>query len=939
MTIAAETGGLASEPGAGNQWYLRNTGQGGGVAGIDINVVGAWDAVTGRGVRIGVLDDGFDLAHPDLVANLAGGWDVLGNDPSPAAEGSDRHGTTVAGVIGADDNGAGLLGIAHDAQLFGFRVGFGTSPLSRFTDAMQRQAAMDVSNHSWGFTTRFGDDFASQGYAGFAGAVADAATLGRAGLGTVFVVAAGNGRAEGDSVNHHNFLNTQFAMAIAALDNRGETTWFSNPGAAVFASAPGQAILTTDRVGSPGYGAGDTVLMDGTSFAAPMVSGIAALMLQANPGLGYRDVQAIIAASARPVDIADPGWTTNGAAGWNGGGLRFSNDYGFGLVDATAAVRLAESWFATGGGAATAANRAFASAGAAPSLFIPDGGSTATTLALAAGIAIERIELDLDIAHSWIGDLSVTVVSPAGTESAVIFRPGLAPGGGGYGSDADLIDFTVSSNAFRGESSGGIWTVRLIDHASGDTGILNAVTLRAIGAAEGADDTYVYTNAYGLLAEAGRRTLADGAGQDTINAAAVTAACVIDLAGLACSIGGTALAIAAGTVIEHAIGGDGADRITGNAAANILWGGRGDDILLGGGDNDTLKGGLGADRLDGGAGLDRALFDVLRAAATFAWDGATLLVNDGFGIDRLDDIETLVFADQSLSVASLAPAVVLPPPIPTGVRFAASAASYNTPGQFFSIAAPAPGGARDLTDATLGFLGMPPGSLVRLSTDAAGLLDVSLDGAWGAPGYLRLTDPDGTRARADGFAEVFVSIAGSFGNQIQITDAQRAHVTTGAGNDTIGIATRAGPGDGGNSIVVVTTGAGDDAITLAAGTAATVFKVYAGDGADRVTITGVSNDDVSTHGGDDRIDAGAGNDRIIAGAGADIVVVRAGSGRDTFSDFQDGIDRVELQGIAPAAVAFAAVSGGVRLTWGTADEIVLRGITLAQAGLADLVFA
>jgi subtilisin-like proprotein convertase family protein len=939
MGGAIQQGSLASEPGAGNQWHLRNTGQAGGVAGIDINVAAAWESATGRGVRIGILDDGFDLAHPDLAANLAGGWDLLGSDPSPAAEGSDRHGTTVAGVIGADDNNAGLLGIAHDAQLFGFRVGFGTSPLSHFTDAMARQAAMDVSNHSWGFTDPFADDFANPAFAAFAGAIAEAAAIGRGGLGTVFVMAAGNNRTDGDSVNQHNFLNGQYAMAIAALDSSGEVAWFSNPGAALFAAAPGEAILTTDRVGGPGYASSETTVINGTSFAAPMVSGIAALMLQANPGLGYRDVHAIIAASARPVDISDPGWTTNAAGTWNGGGFRFSNDYGFGLVDATAAVRLAESWFATGGSAATAANRATAGSATATALAIPDFGSVSTTLALATGIVIERIELDLDITHSFIGDLSITVTSPSGTQSAVVFRPGLAPGGSGYGSDADRIDFTVSSNAFRGEGSGGHWTVRATDHAGGDVGTLDAVTLRAIGAADTADDTFIYTNAFALLPEAARGTLRDTAGTDTINAAAVSAACVIDLAGLACSIGGTALAIAPGTVIEHAIGGDGADRITGNALANILWGGRGDDTIAAGGGDDTLSGGLGADRLDGGAGLDRALFDVLRAAAIFAWDGATLLVNDGHGIDRLDGIETLVFLDVTIDVAGLLPPVA-PADAPAALKFTQSTLSATGAGLAHLATAPPAGSTAVLRPAELGIAGLAPATQVTLASAADGALTVRLDSAWNTLKVATVTDTDGGRISVANFVEVLVDLsAASRDSVIEVLDAKRASVLGGAGADVIFVRALSNSFDGGNTILV-DAGAGDDRISLVAASSRTVFRVEGGQGADVITITGPTADIVAGGAGDDRIDAGAGNDRIAGGLGADTHVFRTGSGRDQVSDFADGIDRVALLGIAPTAVQFTAASGGgVRIAWGTADEVVLRGVTLAQVTQADLVFA
>src|SRR6185312_13938872 len=88
----------------------------------------------------------------------------------------------------------------------------------------------------------------------------------------------------------------------------------------------------------------NTGTLQGTSFATPIVSGIVALMFEANPNLGYRDVQEILALSSHKIVDTNTTWDTNKARNWNGGGMHVSNDYGFGEVDALAAVRLAETW-------------------------------------------------------------------------------------------------------------------------------------------------------------------------------------------------------------------------------------------------------------------------------------------------------------------------------------------------------------------------------------------------------------------------------------------------------------------------------------------------------------------------------------------------------------------------------------------------------------------
>lgn len=927
-------GGLATEPGAINQWHLRNTGQTGGVAGIDSNVTGVWPDYTGRAIRIGVVDDGFDLAHPDLAANFKGGWDSVGNDATPAAEGTDRHGTATSGVIGADDNGTGLIGVAHDADLYGYRIGFGaTGTLAQAIDALQRQAAMDVSSNSWGYTSFFSDSFTATFFDPVEAAIIGAATTGRGGLGTNFVFSAGNGRGSGDSVNHHNIQNSTYTIAVAAVDAAGVVASFSTPGAAVLVAAPGVSILTTDRTGADGYVSGDQVVISGTSFAAPIVAGVVALMLEANAALGYRDVQQILAYSARPIDTASAGWTTNKATDWNGGGLRFSNDYGFGLVDALAAVRLAETWTTQ----ATAANRAVASASWAGSLAVPDNlqPGVTSTLALGAGITIDRIELDLDLRHAWIGDLSVSLIAPSGTQSALIVRPGVTSASV-YGSSLQDIRFTVSSNAFWGEASFGTWTLKVSDTVPGYTGTLMGWTLRAIGDTTGPDSTYVYTNAYATLAEASRRTLTDSVGTDTINAAAVSAASVINLAGTGAStIGGTALTIASGTLIEHAIGGDGADTLTGNSAANTLRGGRGKDLLFGGAGDDTLEGGAGDDTLDGGTGQDRATYALARASAATLWDGNVLVLTDTsgkFGVDRLSQVESLVFSDQTVAVASLAPVST-----PASVVFTNTLPTDTGAGKAFTATTPAPGNSVTYTGTQLGITGVPASTSVTVATELSGQVAVTLNSAWNGLKVARITDSDGGSVKLANFVEAAITMGGSAASRVDVTDAKRSSITTGAGDDAIIVRAYSNQSGSGNTIIA-NGGAGSDTLSLAAHSSGwTIFDARGGAGNDRIVISGNSADIVTGGDGDDWIDAGLGKDRITGGAGRDTIVVRVGSGIDTVTDFQDGLDLVRLEGIA--SVTTASVSGGVRLSWGTTDSLMLTGMMLAQISAADYMLA
>lgn len=575
-----------------SQWHINGSPH-------DISVQGVWNDYTGTGVTIGFIDDGIEYTHPELDAQYDASLDYdlqsNTNDGGPKTN-SDKHGTTTAGTAVAENNGSGVVGVAYGADITSFRVNFG----GVITDAglanlFNRQTQVDVSNNSWGSTALFGDNFDTN-LTQTAAAIESAATNGRGGLGTNIVFSAGNGREAGDNTNYHNLTNSPYTITVAGTDQNGDIASFSTPGASILVSAPGVAIATTDRVGSKGYVSGDYVSISGTSFSAPIVSGLVALMLEANPNLGYRDVQEILAYSAR-LTGGGGSWTYNDAANWNGGGLHFSHDFGFGLVDAHAAVRLAETW----NHVSNFTNLQIVDSGvSSPNAPIPDGNANGTSKSLnvTSDIVIDRVQVDLSITHTWIGDLKVVLTSPDGTESVLVNRPGLNPSASsGYGSSADNIQFTMTSNAFWGESGDGIWTVTVSDLEGLYTGTLSSWSIRLFGDAVTADQTYVYTNEYGALAgQPGRSSLSDSGGVDTINAAAVTSDTVLSLLpGTVSTIAGAALSVDPGTLIEHAWLGDGNDSVTGNNANNALYGMRGNDTLVGSMGTDTLDGGIGAD--------------------------------------------------------------------------------------------------------------------------------------------------------------------------------------------------------------------------------------------------------------------------------------------------------------------------------------------------------
>lgn len=116
---------IPNDPLFSQQWYLQNTGQSGGTPGIDLNVVDVWDEYTGQGVVVGIIDDGFDYLHPDLINNYDTTLDYngRGKNNDPFGVNGDNHGTSVAGIIGAEaENGIGVVGVAYGATITGFRA-------------------------------------------------------------------------------------------------------------------------------------------------------------------------------------------------------------------------------------------------------------------------------------------------------------------------------------------------------------------------------------------------------------------------------------------------------------------------------------------------------------------------------------------------------------------------------------------------------------------------------------------------------------------------------------------------------------------------------------------------------------------------------------------------------------------------------------------------
>ena len=630
--IAPQIYSLATFDGQTNSdfWSLR-AGQSG-----SSNFEIAWQFATGKGIEIGIVDEGVNYTHLDLSDNYDTSIDFDPRDEISSwdAQPDDMislHGTNVAGVIaGSIHNDIGTVGAAPDSTITASYLRYGNSvTMSELAETLAHQSVYDIANNSWGFTNAFADNFLQTKFAGIVEAIDDVVTTGREGLGTVLVFAAGNGKAVfgdeniGDDANFHNLTNSRQTIAVGAHDAAGNAAFFSSPGTSVLLSAPGVGLLTTDgnEIGSLASN-----YVSGTSFAAPLVSSAIALMLEANPNLGYRDVQQILAITANPSQSASA--ASNGAGKYNGGGLVFDREVGFGNLDAAAAVSLARNWSAQ----STAANEQELSLSLGPAA-TPDTSMAVIEATLSPSsddeFAIQWVELQLNLSDKDLKGLRIELVSPDGTR-AVIAENLYAAG------SRTVLNFTFSSAMSLGESPYGTWRLELSHDTPSRQFSVNSAELRFFGDYAGSDDTQYFTSAFAGLAadDASRREIADtDGGIDTLNFAASNAAVIADLSGESRSMLDGAFFNLDGSY-ENAIGSIRADRLNGSSASNLLSGDFGDDMLsgqagqdtlIGGAGNDRLDGGLDGDRLEGGAGDDTYVDP----------DGDTIIELAGNGVDRI----------------------------------------------------------------------------------------------------------------------------------------------------------------------------------------------------------------------------------------------------------------------------------------------------------------
>lgn len=443
---------LPTDPGFPNQWHLRNTTN----TIADSNVEGAWNAgYTGAGVVIGILEGGFQTNHPDLSANY--------NATASQSGGTNTaHGTSCAGVAGAaGNNGQGGVGSAYGAQIS--KLLYGTSSQTATAFGFRNDLNF-VKSNSWGPADNGAITYLSSTERT---ALQNAYSTGRSNKGTLVLFANGNG-GTADRSDYDPYASCRFILPIGGVGDNDTRSSFQETGSnqlvCTHTSGNTRSVYTTDVTGGQGYSSGSyTSTFGGTSAACPHAAGIVALILQRNPALTVRDVEHILIRSARKNDAANAQWVLNGASRW------VNYNYGYGAIDASAAVTLAGSW------TNVAAEASLTTGVVSVATAIPDNNTTGVSrsVTVSQNFRVEKVELVMNATHTYIGDLQIVITSPSGTQSIV----------SAIRNDAqdNLSGYIFLSRRHWDELAAGTWTINVSDRAATDTGTWTNYTLNLYG--------------------------------------------------------------------------------------------------------------------------------------------------------------------------------------------------------------------------------------------------------------------------------------------------------------------------------------------------------------------------------------------------------------------------------------------------------------------------
>ncbi|MEO0458036.1 MAG: S8 family serine peptidase [Cyanobacteria bacterium P01_A01_bin.114] len=492
------------------QWHLNHQGGANLAKGSHISAEAAWEITRGsRSVVVAVTDDAFDLNHPDLqgAGKIVAPRDLKARDGLPMpTEQYENHGTAVAGVAIAEETSSGVVGVAPGCSLMPIQTtGFlDDESIEELFDWAVDQGASVISC-SWSPAAIYFSLSLVQ-----KNAITRAATKGRNGKGCVVLFSAGNanrpvhGKVQEQGWPRNvvrgvtewlgGFAIHPDVITVSACTSLNRKSIYSNWGKHVSVAAPsnnappsmslpeagqvetgppfqatfeGRGIVTSDRTGREGYGNSDyTYGFGGTSSACPLVAGVVGLMLSANPDLEAWEVKKILQDTADKIvdSSADPqlgvsygSYDRNGHSYW----------FGYGKVNAHKAVKAAQDRHLKSRRLSDTVSMQ-----SKVTLSIPDNVSSGqlSTLMVKRSGRLQDIQVYVEIEHGFLGDISVTLLSPQGGS---ILLQGRTLGRQTRLRQTYDLTTTPALRSLLNQTVQGRWQLKVVDHAPENTGQLN----------------------------------------------------------------------------------------------------------------------------------------------------------------------------------------------------------------------------------------------------------------------------------------------------------------------------------------------------------------------------------------------------------------------------------------------------------------------------------
>jgi len=496
--------GLEGDPFFAYQWYIYSdknstmttTSNLHTIRGVDLDILELYHRTLGDNngaIIVQVVDGGVDSKHEDLDISLVHSINSINNssDPSPTQGLSSNptqiffrgHGTAVAGIVGAKCfNERGIRGVAPKVKIAGSNwlesEDMGSLDKVWYSGPFANEIA--ISNNSWG--AKYVDDKSYEVI------MQSASEELRDKKGRIFVFASGNDRKTHSNANLSYLINNPYAITVSALNHKNTYASYSTSGSNVLVCAYGgekyytaPTIMTTFSSGlamtkeelhgrkgpltiEEDIEKNYTFAMNGTSAAAPMVSGALALVLDLCPKLTWRDIRMLIAKTSTKIDADNVEWVKNSAGLWH------NNNYGFGRINT---IQMANECLSP-----TFKSLSTSFTNTVDKVLnkeIPDNNQSIDEyLTIEDDLVIEWVGLTLTIDHDYAGDLDIELISPAGTTSHIMTPNFLK-------SNAYIDGFRFSTVALMGEKSKGRWHIRIRDALKDDKGKLLAISLEIKG--------------------------------------------------------------------------------------------------------------------------------------------------------------------------------------------------------------------------------------------------------------------------------------------------------------------------------------------------------------------------------------------------------------------------------------------------------------------------